>query len=203
MLKPEFHRIMTSAGLTMALLAGTIGCEQLPGRPTTQGAAIGGVGGAAAGAAIAGEHHRLLGALLGGAVGAGGGYLIGANADRITGRDSAAAQEAMQRAQTAPASAQQALTAPTADLNGDGFVTMDEVVALRQAGLSDATMLEKLRATGQVFELAPEQQDYLRRNGVSQYIIDQMPAINRDVRDRLIGQTGGSSIISQPPPPPR
>lgn len=195
--RTEFHRIMMGVGLTTTLLGGLIGCEQLPGKPGTQGAAIGGVGGAAAGAAIAGEHHRLLGALLGGAVGAGGGYLIGANADRITGRDSAAAQESMQRAQTAPATPQQALSAPTADLNGDGFVTMDEVVAMRQAGLSDAIMLEKLRATGQVFELAPDQQDYLRRNGVSQYVIDQMPIINRDVRDRLMGQTG-SSVISQP-----
>src|SRR5438046_7985803 len=111
----EFHRIVIGVGMTTALLAGTMGCENLPGKPTTQGAAIGGVGGAAAGAAVAGEHHRLLGALIGGAVGAGGGYLIGANADRITGRDTAAAQEAMQRAQTAPASPQQALTAPTAD----------------------------------------------------------------------------------------
>ena len=203
MLKPEFYRTLSAVAMTATLLAATVGCEQLPGRPTTQGAAIGGVGGAAAGAAVSGEHHRLLGALIGGAVGAGGGYLIGANADRITGRDTAAAQEAMQRAQTAPASPQQALTAPTADLNGDGFVTMDEVVAMRQAGLSDAVMLEKLRATGQVFELNPEQQDFLRRNGVSQYVIDQMSMINRDVRDRLLGQPGSSGIISQPPPPPR
>src|ERR1041385_2285437 len=150
-------QIFATVSVALALMAGTIGCENLPGTPKTQGATIGGVGGAAAGAAIAGEHHRLLGALLGGAVGAGGGYLIGANADRITGRDTAAAQESMQRAQTAPATPQQALSAPTADLNGDGFVTMDEVVAMRQAGLSDAMMLEKLRATGQVFELTPDQ----------------------------------------------
>jgi len=190
----QFHKIIERAGLAALLLAVSIGCEQLPGKPTTQGAAIGGLGGAAVGAAVGGEHHRLLGALLGGAVGAGGGYLIGANADRITGRDSSAAQEAMQRAQTAPATPQQAQMAPTADMNGDGFVTMDEVVAMKQARLSDAVMLQKLRATGQVFELAPDQQEYLRRNGVSQYVIDQMPSINRDVRDRLMDQQPAGRI---------
>src|SRR5437899_8240590 len=129
MLRREIYRTLTAGGMAAVLLAGVIGCEQLPGTPKAQGTAIGGVGGAVAGAALGGEHHRLLGALLGGAIGAGGGYLIGANSDRITNRDSAAAQDAMQRAQTAPATPEQARNAPTADLNGDGFVTMDEVVA--------------------------------------------------------------------------
>src|SRR5205085_2955047 len=123
MLRPEIYRTLTAGGMAAVLLAGVIGCEQLPGTPKAQGTAIGGVGGAVAGAALGGEHHRLLGALVGGAAGAGGGYLIGANSDRITHRDSAAAQEAIQRAQTAPAGPEQARSAPTADLNGDGFVT--------------------------------------------------------------------------------
>src|SRR5436189_3517932 len=114
-----------------ALLASTIGCEQLPGTHGQQGAAIGGVGGAVAGAAVAGEHNRLLGALLGGAVGAGGGYLLGANSDRLLQRDTAGAQRAVQNAQTQPATAQQAANARTADLNGDGFVTLDEVIAMK------------------------------------------------------------------------
>jgi hypothetical protein len=148
----------------------------------------------------------LLGALVGGALGAGGGYLIGANSDRITGRDSAGAQEAVRRAQSNPATPEQARSAPTADLNGDGFVTMDEVAAMRQAGLSDQQMLEKMRATGQVFELTAQQQDYLRSQGVSQYVIDQMPQINRSVRDRLLGQQRTPEPPLQPsnaPLPPR
>src|SRR5205814_7192521 len=135
---------------------------------------------------LGGEHHRLLGALLGGAIGAGGGYVVGANSDRILNRDTGAAQEAMQRAQTAPATPEQARSAPTADLNGDGFVTMDEVIAMRQAGLSDQAILDKLRATGQVFELTPAQQQYLINNGVSQNVVNQMPQLNREVRDRLL-----------------
>lgn len=190
------HKIFSGA-LALALVLGAVACHQLPGTPGEQGAAMGGLGGAAAGALIGGSHHRLLGALLGGAVGAGGGYLIGANKDRITGRDSAGAQEAVRRAQEHPATPQQALNAPTADLNGDGFVTMDEVVAMKQAGLSDQQMLQKIEATGQVFELTPDQQNYLRTNGVDQYIIDQLPNVNRSVRDRLLGQEGQPQV---PPP---
>ncbi len=191
--------------LAAVSLAVAVGCRQLPGSPGAQGATIGGVGGAATGALIGGEHHRLLGALLGGALGAGGGYLIGANSDRITGHDSAAAEEAVRRAQAHPATPQQALSAPTADLNGDGFVTMDEVVAMRQAGLSDQQLLDRMRATGQVFELTPEQQAYLRNNGVDQYVIDQIPEINRDIRNRLLEQSAPQPSPSAPPaqsPPP-
>jgi hypothetical protein len=162
MIKCKYASTFGALGLSAALLASTSGCQQLPGSPGTQGAAIGGVGGAATGALVGGEHHRLLGALLGGAVGAGGGYLIGANKDRIMGRDTSGAEAAMRNAQAHPATPQQALNAQTADLNGDGFVTMDEVVAMRQAGLSDQQILERMRATGQVFELTPEQQSYLR-----------------------------------------
>ena len=180
--------------LSAALLSLPVGCSNLPGSPGEQGAAIGGVGGAATGALVGGEHHRLLGALLGGAVGAGGGYLIGANKDRITGHDTAGAEAAARNAQERPATPQMAMNAPTADLNGDGFVTMDEVVAMKRAGLSDDQMLQKLSATGQVFELTPEQQNYLRTNGVDDFVINQMPELNRNVRDQLMG--------NQAPPAP-
>jgi hypothetical protein len=197
MCRPVLFRNLAGWGVAATLLGGTLGCEQLPGTPKEQGTAIGGVGGAVTGAALGGEHHRLLGALIGGAAGAGGGYLIGANSERIAHKDAAAAQEAMQRAQTAPATAEQARTAPTADLNGDGFVTMDEVVAMRQAGLPDQTIVERLRATGKVFELNPDQQRYLRERGISDRVISEITEVNRDVRDRLLG--GQEGVISRPP----
>lgn len=182
------------------------GCENAPGTPGQQGAAIGGVGGAAAGAAIGGEQHRLLGALIGGAVGAGGGYLIGANKDRITGHDTSGAQTATQNAQANPATPQQALNARTADLNGDGFVTMDEVVAMKRAGLSDQQMIQRMQATGQVFELTAQQQQYLRTNGVDETVISQMPELNRDVRNQIMTQpatrTTTNPGLNQPVPPP-
>jgi len=132
-------------------------------------------------------------------LGAGGGYLLGANSDKLLQRDTTGAERAVQTAQTAPATPQQAANATTADINNDGFVTLDEVSAMKQAGLSDQVMIDRLRATGQVFELTPEQQDQLRRNGVSENVIRQMSDLNRDVRDRLASPQNG--VILKPPPP--
>ena len=56
MLKNEIYRVLGFASLTAVLVTG---CENLPGTSKQQGAAIGGVGGAVAGAAVGGEHHRV------------------------------------------------------------------------------------------------------------------------------------------------
>ena len=205
MVNINFNRVSVGWALLLILSLATSGCKNLPGSPGAQGAAIGGVGGAAAGAAIGGEHHRVLGALVGGAVGAGGGYLIGANKDRLTQHDTAGAQAAVQRAQQNPASPQDALTASTADLNRDGFVTMDEVVAMKRAGFSDQQIFDRMRATGQVFELTPQQQDYLRNNGLDQYVIDQIPGLNRETAVPTYGgaynQPYGQAPVAIPPNP--
>ena len=200
---------MNSAALATVLLAGAVGCNNLPGTKGQQGAAIGGLSGAAAGALVGGSHHRLIGALLGGALGAGGGYLIGAHSDKLTGHDSGAAQEAVKRAQANPATPEEARLATTADLNHDGFVTMDEVVAMKRAGFSDQEMLSRMQATGQIFELTPEQQNYLRTNGVDDYVIGQMPGLNPAARQQVLGQgnsvpspTGGSAYPPAPVQPP-
>jgi len=187
-------------GLAGALLLAATGCENLPGDEKAQGATIGGVSGAAVGAAVGGEGNRLLGALLGGAIGAGGGYLIGANWDKITGKDSEGAQEAAREAQAKPATVEDAQRATTADLDNDGFVTMDEVVAMERAGFSDQKIVDRLRATGQIFELTAEQKSYLRSRGVSDSVISQMVAINQDKRDELLRQsssTGSSQVIGR------
>jgi hypothetical protein len=188
------HRFLVTPMLCGALIATAVSCSDLPGTKAQQGAAIGGVGGAATGAIIGGSsHNALLGALVGGAVGAGGGYLIGAHSDRIQGQDRTGAEKAVRSAQSQPATPQEAMSAPTADLNGDGFVTMDEVVAMKQAGFSDQQILNKMRATGQVFELSPEQQNYLRTNGLDQVVINEIPEINRETRDKLLSGTGSGS----------
>jgi hypothetical protein len=180
-----------------SLLLGAVGCKELPGNKESQGAVIGGLGGAAVGAAVGGEKHRLLGAILGGALGAGGGYVIGANSDKITGKDTQAATQAHQNAQQNPATPAQARTATTADINHDGFVTLDEVVAMKQAGLSDSEMINRMRATDQVFELTSDQQKYLRDHGVSQYVISQMESINQDKKQQLLNQR--NDVISKSP----
>ena len=63
---------MKKSLLALALLIPIAGCSQ-----TEQGAAIGGLGGAAVGAAVAGPGDRVGGALIGGAVGSVAGALIG------------------------------------------------------------------------------------------------------------------------------
>jgi hypothetical protein len=173
-------------GVTGALLIAATGCENLPGNEKSQGAAVGGVSGAAVGAAVGGEGHRLLGALIGGAIGAGGGYLIGANWDKITGKDSAGATQASREAQAKPATVDDAQKATTADLNNDGFVTMDEVVAMERAGFADDKIVDRLRATGQVFELTADQKNYLRSRGVSENVIAQLDSINKEKKDQLL-----------------
>ena len=190
-------------GLLTALVVGASGCKELPGSNESQGAVIGGVSGAAVGAAVGGEQHRLLGALLGGAIGAGGGYLIGANIDKIKGKDTQAASQAMTNATVNPATPAQARKATTADINGDGFVTMDEVIAMKQAGLTDDQMLARLQATGQVFELNASQQQYLRDNGVSQKVIAGMATLNQTQRQQILNQTQTNSVISAPAPTPQ
>jgi hypothetical protein len=196
MIKSGFLNYLLLTGMAAALIH-TTGCSNLPGSSQQQGAVIGGLGGAAAGAAIGGEDNRLLGALLGGALGAGGGYVVGANSDRILNRDTSGARAATQHAQSTPATVQQVRDATSADVNNDGFVTLDEVVALDQAGLSDQQIINRLQSTGQVFELTAEQENYLTSQGVSRSVVNQMEDLNRDARNRLLSQPQ-NGVISQP-----
>jgi len=170
-------------------------CQELPGERKTQGAVIGGAAGAAVGAAVA-KDNRLLGALIGGALGAGGGYVIAAKTDKIETEDRDSAVQAARKAQENPATPEDARRAMTADLNLDGFVTLDEVVAMQQAGFSDEEMLSRMRQTDQIFELTEEHRQYLRDRGVSDAVITQMENINRQERDALINQR--NDVIGRP-----
>jgi hypothetical protein len=170
--------------VTVILSVGLVGCSNLPGSDKQQGAVIGGATGAAVGAAV--SKNRVLGAVIGGAVGAAGGYVIGANKDKITGKDKAGAEEAAKSSTTNPATPEAAKSAVTADVNNDGFVTMDEVVALKEAGLTEDQMLERLRATGQVFELSEEQRQYLIGKGVPARVVSEMANLNKTTRDEVI-----------------
>ena len=123
--------------------------------------------------------------------------MIGANIDKITGKDQAGAEQANKRAQSNPATADQAKNATSADINHDGFVTMDEVVAMKKAGLSDNEMLNRLRASGQVFELTEQQKQSLLTQGVSQNVVDTMPTLNREAREKA-AQAVNTDVISRP-----
>ena len=168
-------------GIISCCVLGLVGCSSLPGSDEQQGAVIGGATGAAVGAAVS-EENRALGAVIGGAVGAAGGYVVGKNKDKITGRDDDKEdiETAAEKAQQAPATPDQARAATTADINSDGFVTLDEVVALDQANLTDDQIMERLRATNQYFDLTDEQRRYLLDKGVSQNVVDQLATLNKD-----------------------
>ena len=194
MFKTHFSKLFVITPFVFALVA----CESMPGSRNQQGAVIGGAAGAATGAAIA-KENRLLGALIGGALGAGGGYVIAAKTDKISENDQEAAKTATRKSRENPATAEDARQAITADLNLDGFVTLDEVAAMKDAGFSDEKMIERLKGTDQVFELNAEQEKYLRDRGVSQNVVNQMAHINQDQRDSLINNR--TDVISEPATP--
>jgi hypothetical protein len=177
------------------------GCENLPGNEKEQGAVIGGVGGAAAGAAIA-KDNRILGALIGGALGAGGGYLVGANWDKISGKKKEDAEKSVENARTNPATVEDVKNSQTADLNDDGFVTLDEVVAMEKAGLKDKDMIKRLKATDQYFELTSDQEQYLRDHNVTDTVIDAMRTMGDETQNarRASDTTEGSQRISHDTP---
>jgi hypothetical protein len=173
------------------LLGGSdLACENLPGTRNQQATTIGALAGGLGGAAL-NHSNPLMGALVGGALGAGGGYLIGARTDWFDDKDSAAddARRSVEIAQQQPATAEQARRAATADVNGDGFVTADEIVAMKKAGLSDDEMVSRLRATNQVFDVSAEQASVLRQQGVSDHVIQEMQQINRQSRDSILGRS--------------
>lgn len=179
------------AAISILALALT-GCSSLPGSDEQQGAVIGGATGAAVGAAV--TKNRALGAVIGGAVGAAGGYVIGKNKDKITSNNQTEVEQAARRSQESPATAQDVRSATTADVNSDGFVTLDEVVAMEQAGLTDDEMIRRLRATNQVFDLTEEQERYLTERGVSSAVVNQLPALNQSLKEGA----PSDSVISRP-----
>jgi hypothetical protein len=194
MFKTRLLKLLVVMPFVLVLAA----CENMPGSRNQQGAVIGGAAGAATGAAVA-KNNRLLGALIGGALGAGGGYVIAAKTDKINDNDQAAATTATRKSQENPATAEDARQAMTADLNLDGFVTLDEVAAMKEAGFSDQKMIERLKGTDQIFELTADQEKYLRDRGVSQTVIDEMGQINQAQRESLIKNR--TDVISQPAKP--
>jgi hypothetical protein len=176
--------------LTGIVCAGLVGCSSAPGTAKQQGAVVGGATGAAVGASV--TKNRALGAIIGGAVGAAGGYVVGGQTGHLDKKDSAD-----KSAQTNPATPGEASNARTADVNKDGFVTLDEIVAMDKSGVSDEEMLERIRATGLTFDLNAEQRKYLTDHGVSVAVIDQLPHINRGASAAVTPSADGTAVINR------
>jgi hypothetical protein len=164
-----------------------IGCVSSPEPPAQQGTSIDAVAESGADATID-QENRLFGVLIGGAQGARGGYLVGADpAWFVAPNRQASAYDAVGSAESSPATIDDVHLSATADLNLDGFVTTDELIAMDRAGLSDDAMLARLRATNQVFELSGSQQRAMSRAGVSQRVIREVLEINRFELERVLG----------------
>jgi hypothetical protein len=198
------NRAAVVIGLTcsfgLAPLAG--GCANLPGGRGAQSAALTDPAVAPA-AAIMPKRHRTLDALISPTAGAaGGGYLIGASRAKVDQKKTDEAKQASDRAAKNPASENDALNADTADLNQDGFVTLDEVIAMQRAGLTDREMIDRLRRTDQIFELSPQQQNYLRDRGITRRVIEAMLNMNQREPAREVARPASalppSDRVSEP-----
>ena len=167
------------SALTLTSMFGVTGCESVSNSKPQQGTT-------AAGASTVGvaKENRILRGLCGGALGPGGGYLIGAQLSKADQKHRDEAIQASRNAEKRPATVADVGNSTTADLNRDGYVTMDEVVAMKNAGLSDQEMVRRLQATSQIFELTSEQEKYLRDHGVDNSVVGRIGTINQDVRDQ-------------------
>jgi hypothetical protein len=171
------------AGLTFS------GCSSAPGTASQQGAVVGGATGAAVGAGVA-KNNRALGAIIGGAAGAAGGYVIGKKTGHIDNKDGN-----NNSTTTAPDTAEHAAAGETADLNHDGFVTLDEIVKMEKNGTSDDEMIRRIQATGLTFDLNDEQRKYLTDHGVSSSVIERLPTVNRSYS--TTSSPSGTAVISK------
>ena len=157
-----------------------VGCATAKEGETTGG--IGGaVAGGAAGGAAAGAPAAGVGALVGGALGAAGGAVVGATNEKNDMKYREEALRAARGAEDNPALASAVRPGGTADLNDDGFVTTDEIIALKKAGLSDDEMIKRLRATQQVFGLTADQERKLLDAGVSPRVVQALRGMNANL----------------------
>ena len=187
---PNRTRTAITSWLAMLALVMTIvGCESNSGTGAAVGGSSGAVAGGAAAGAAAGAPAAGVGAIVGGAVGAVGGAIIGASQDR----SDADRTRAERASADNPALASAVVAGGTADINSDGFVTLDEIVALERSGLSDEEIIARCRNTQQIFTLSGDQQRALMDAGVSPRVAASLRDLNRE-----LGRPGPAGVQSTP-----
>lgn len=167
------------------------GCASLPYSPTTETAAAGAVAGAVAGSVIGEEDE---GAIWGALAGAGLGYVLASETDWFSGGGQADGEHHHHSSSShgsvsfynhvANARVHRATVASVyadddADLNGDGLVTMDELIAMAHSELSEDQVIARLQATDQVFFLSPGQRQRLLGAGVSADVVAEVDALKQ------------------------
>ena len=127
-----------------------------------KGAVVGGLTGAGVGAAIgeATSGEGAAGAIVGSAVGAMTGTLIGEGLDEINARNEALIEERMGRPMV-------------------GAATIQDTVAMTQAGLSDDVIVNYLRGNGLTGQLQASDLIHLKQQGVSDAVLGAMQEVTR------------------------
>ncbi len=116
-------------------------------------------------------NDSVLSMLVNGKLGNSNGTLVAAAWPKIQEHQSGEAIDAAKKAQVDPAKPADVRNSSTADLNGDGFVTSDEIVAMQKAALSQRQIISRLQQTFYHFELTPPQREYLRGEGVAPEVL--------------------------------
>lgn len=170
---------MTKSTIALAAALTLAGCASLPYSPKT-GTTVGGAAiGAAVGATVAGDEDEKMGAVLGAVLGAAAGYVIGAKTSWFAQGNERAFDQAVNAARNDPATVEDVYGSYGADLNNDGLVTQDELIALAHAGLSSDEIIDRLQATNQVFYLTYEQRQSLLEAGVPPEVVYRLEEINQ------------------------
>ena len=190
-------RTLVSGSLCAVLSASLAlsGCET----NAKTGAAVGGGGGAVAGGAAAGATAGApvagVGAVVGAGAGALGGAIIGAAKDRSN-EQRTRANEVSERS---PALASAVISGGNADLNNDGFVTTDEIIAMHKAGLNDDEIVARSRSTQQIFQLSSDQEHRLLEAGLRPQTVARLRTLNAE-----LAEPANAGVIKSdtPTPPP-
>ena len=139
--------------ILLLVLAANSGCQSNKTR-IGEGAGIGGVVGAIAGGVIGHQGgHGAEGAVIGGALGAAGGAAVGSQIEKPN---------------------QENLTAAKAN---NTQPTMTEIVNLTKNGVSSDEIIAKIKAANSKYSLTAEDLGYLRKEGVSQRVIEAMQGL--------------------------
>jgi hypothetical protein len=167
-------RVLGSTVLPVLFLSG---CESLS--HTENGALAGGAIGAGTGALIGNmTGHAGGGALIGAGVGALSGGLIGHAADQTEKKAVAAAQ-------------------------ANHPLGMVDVVQMAQSHVSDELIISDIRSTGSVFHLSGQDTIWLKQNGVSDGVVQEMMATAYRYPRRVYSAAPAQAVyVVEPAPPP-
>lgn len=134
--------------MTILAVAALVGCETT-GEHTKRGAIGGAVVGSIAGGVIGHQMGRgIEGALIGGTVGALGGGLVGSSIDQKRTKEEI--------------------------MSGQEKLGISDVIVLAQSGMTDDAIIDKIARTGSVYDLSVEEIEALKKQGVSNRVINYM-----------------------------